>query len=322
MVPGVVPFAAPDLLNGARMRKVIERLLNLLAFLLTVERPVTADEIRRRVAGYDDSSLEAFRRKFERDKDLLRNIGIPLETTATDAWEIEAGYRIDPDAYRLPDPDLTDEERAALAVASRMVRLGAGAIGSEALLKLGGIGPGGGQEPVGADLGTAADRLGDLFAAVSERREVSFEYRDKPRVVQPYGLAHRRGHWYLVGKTDDGQRVFRVDRMGEVFVHEMPETFTRPVGFSVRNAFETQPWETGGDESITATVVFDPEMAWWAARTLHVDPPTDGPLEVQLGVTNVDAFVGWLLSFGESAVVTAPTDLRDQVISRIQAALS
>ena len=59
------------------MNKVVERLLNLLAFLLTVGRPVTMDEIRRTVAGYDRDADEAFRRMFERDKELLRAMGCP-----------------------------------------------------------------------------------------------------------------------------------------------------------------------------------------------------------------------------------------------------
>ena len=64
------------------MKNVLERLLNLLAFLLTVGRSVSAEEIRQTVAGYDREADEAFRRMFERDKVLLRKMGIPLETVA------------------------------------------------------------------------------------------------------------------------------------------------------------------------------------------------------------------------------------------------
>lgn len=304
------------------MRNVIERLLNLLAFLLTAARPVPADEIRWRVAGYGDSTDEAFRRMFERDKELLRNIGIPLELTATDGWEIEPGYTIDPESYRLPDPGLTDEERTALALASRVVRLGGGPIGAEALLKLGGVGPGGGQEPLGADLGLSADRLGDLFWAVSERRRVTFAYRGRRRQIQPYGLGHRRGHWYLVGEGSEGSRVFRVDRMADLAVGPIPDAFSRPDDFDLRGAIDSHPWETGRDEEVIAKVSFDREMAWWAARTLHVPLPAQGPLEVEMPVANVDAFIGWLFSFGESAVVIGPSELRSQVVARIEAALA
>ena len=98
------------------MQKVIERILNLLAFLLTVDRPVTADEIRHTVAGYDPASDAAFHRTFERDKDLLRRLGIPIEREATDVFEVEFGYVVHDDRYALEDPGLTDEERTALAL--------------------------------------------------------------------------------------------------------------------------------------------------------------------------------------------------------------
>lgn len=304
------------------MRNVIERLLNLLAFMLTAGRTVSAEEIRRRVSGYGDSSDEAFRRMFERDKDVLRSVGIPIEYNDTEGWGIEPGYLIDPRDYRLLDPGLTDEERASLALASRVVRLGGGSTASDALLKLGGVGPGGGQEPLGADLGASADLLGDLFAAVSERRTIAFDYRGTRRRLDPYGLAHRRGHWYLVGEAGSGVRVFRIDRMEGTEIVSEPGAFARPDGFDLRAEIDAHPWEAGSDETVIAMVRFEPELAWWAARTLHVEAPGSGPLEVELPVANVDAFVGWLLSFGDAATVLSPPELQQQVVGRIEAALS
>lgn len=304
------------------MRKVIERLLNLLAFLLTTSRPVTAEEIRRRVAGYGGSGDEAFRRMFERDKDLLRRIGIPLELSEGNGWGIEAGYVIDPDSYRLPDPGLTDEERAALSLASRVVRLGGSPAAPEALLKLGGVGPGGVSEPLGADLGVAADQLGDLFAAVTERRMIEFDYHQRRRSLAPYGLAHRRGHWYLVGGPGEGDpRVFRVDRMSNLALTGESDAFRRPADFDLRAAIDAEPWEAGSDATVLATVEFDREIAWWAARMLKLDHH-EGPLTVELPVANVDAFIGWILSFDDGAVVTGPPELRQQVVERIQAAMA
>ncbi len=106
------------------MQRVIERILNLLAFLLTAGRPVTADEIRHTVAGYEQEGDEAFRRTFERDKDLLRGLGIPLRLAFTDRWEVEQGYVVPIEDYALEDPGLTDEERTALWLAAQVVRIG------------------------------------------------------------------------------------------------------------------------------------------------------------------------------------------------------
>jgi predicted DNA-binding transcriptional regulator YafY len=259
---------------------------------------------------------------FERDKEVLRRLGIPLERQALDGFEVDFGYRVDPEKYALPDPGLTEEERFALSVAARMVRLGGGNAGLEGLNKLGGVERGVGLEPLGADLGAESEILGDLFRAVTERRIIQFRYRDDGRKLRPYGLAHSRGHWYLAGDGSDGPRVFRVDRMADLEVGDEPTAFTRPAGFDIRATMVSQPWDLGSEPKTVAKVRFDPEVAWWAARTLGVSAVDDKPLEVDLPVSNADAFVGWILSFGASAEVVSPDELRAEIRSRVQAAVA
>lgn len=302
------------------MQNVIERVLNVLIYLLETTRPVTAEDVRRTVAGYADQTDEAFHRMFERDKEVLRRLGIPLDLVALDAWEVDFGYTVDPEKYAIADPGLSNEERAALSLAARMVRIGGSHAGLDGLLKLGGVERGIGFEPFGADLGQEADVLGQLFGAVTERRRVSFDYRGNGRTLDPYGVAHRRGHWYLVGSSSSGERVYRVDRISELQVGE-PGKFKRPRGFDVKTVLQAQPWEAGYDEQIEATVRFDEDVAWWAGRTLGRSV-ADGPLEVNIPISNRDAFVGWILSFGPSAEVLGPPELRQEILGRVEAALS
>ncbi len=303
------------------MQNVVERVINLLIYLLDSPHPVTAEEVRHTVAGYGDQTDQAFHRMFERDKDLLRSLGVPLELAALDAWEVDFGYTVDPEKYALPDPGLTESERMALSVAARMVRLGGVNAGLEGLLKLGGVERAAGIEPLGADLGMEASSLGELFLAVSERRKVHFDYGDKRRTLSPYGIAHRRGHWYLVGETKEGPRVYRVDRLSGLELGAEAGAFERPKRFDVRRAMTDHPWETGTDDPITAVVEFDPDVAWWAARQLGAESKPGEPLQVELPVVNRDSFVGWVLGFGAMAEVLAPEELRAQVRARVEAAL-
>ena len=302
------------------MQNVVERVLNLLIYLLESPVPVTSNDVRNTVHGYADQSDEAFHRMFERDKQVLRRLGVPIKLEALDAWEIDEGYSVDPDEYAIPDPGLTQQERVALSVAARMVRLGGTEAGVSALIKLGGVERGAGVEPLTADLGMESERLGDLFGAISERRKVKFTYRGHLRPVEPYGLAHHRGHWYLVGKTAEGDRMYRVDRMESLEVGEEPDAFEKPKNFDVRAAFTSQPWEAGSDPPVEATVRFDADLAWWAARSLGVPEP-EGELVATVNVANVDAFVGWLLSFGVSAEVIEPASVREAVAGRVAEAL-
>jgi proteasome accessory factor B len=303
------------------MQNVVERVINLLIYLLESPVPVTAEEVRHTVLGYGEQSDDAFHRMFERDKDLLRRLGVPLELKALDAWEVDFGYVVDPEKYAVPDPGLTEEERVALSVAARMVRLGGANAGLEGLLKLGGAERGVGIEPLGADLGAETSVLGDIFLAVTERRRLDFTYRDTKRRLDPYGLAHRRGHWYVVGRTAKGERLYRVDRISSLRVGEDGGAFQRPKGFDLKTAMSTQPWEAGSDETVVATVRFDADVSWWAARTLGVQTSDGEALELDLPVANRDAFIGWVLSFGASAEVLSPEDLRREIRTRVEAAL-
>ena len=116
-----------------------ERLLNLVICLLATRRFVPREQIRKIVPGYADcESDEAFERMFERDKDDLREMGIPLETGSNSAWfEDEIGYRIDRDRYALPAVSFEPEELAVLGLAARVWQSASFAqAASQAILKL------------------------------------------------------------------------------------------------------------------------------------------------------------------------------------------
>lgn len=304
------------------MNTVIERIINLLAYLLTVGRPVSAEEIRFTVAGYDQASDEAFRRMFERDKDLLRGLGIPIKLAPTDHWEVEYGYVVDPEEYQLVDPGLTDQERAALWLAAQVVRVGGEPSGPEAMFKLGGAPSSTTGEPLAANLGADLDTVSALFDAVARHARISFTYRDKERKVDPYGLAHRNGHWYVVGRQRDIDevRVYRIDRLIRLSVGEKDNAFERPRGFRVDSALADRPWEAGS-ESVAVVVRFDPEVAWLARRELPpsatIETGGDGALTASFAVANPGAFLGWILGFVDQAEILEPSELRQELIAHV-----
>ena len=177
----------------------LERLINLTAALLNTDRLLTADEVHERVPGYADDR-NTFRRAFERDKETLRDMGVPISTGLLDPDNPNVvGYRVPRDEYYLPDPELEPDELAALHLAASAVRL-EGAGGVEALWKLGGAVAEGGPVAELAALPGAA-HLVSLFGAISARQAVSFAYRDATREVDPFRLSFRNGHWYLASTT-------------------------------------------------------------------------------------------------------------------------
>ena len=106
-------------------RSRTERLVNLVICLLSTRRFLTAAQIAATVPGYehdpdDVREHDAFQRKFERDKAELREMGVPLETGRTSAFDTEDGYRIARADYELPEIQLSGEEAAAVGLALRL----------------------------------------------------------------------------------------------------------------------------------------------------------------------------------------------------------
>ena len=177
----------------------LERLMNLVAALLHASAPVSADALRTRVEGYD-STAGAFRRQFERDKEDLREMGVPIRVEPIPGSNPPLdGYRIDRSEYYLPDPGLDAEELAALHLATRTVPV-AGPRPPSGLWKLGGV-PAGEQESGTAPLATIPTdpNLAALYDAATGGRVVGFAHRQVERRLEPWVVGFQGGHWYVRG---------------------------------------------------------------------------------------------------------------------------
>jgi proteasome accessory factor B len=300
----------------------LERLLNLTALLLAARLPVTAEEIQRQLDYPEDKA--SFRRAFERDKDELRSMGIPLEVSAVPGRNPPVdGYRIPPEEYALRDPGLTTDELAALHLAASAVQV-EGLSSTPGLLKLGGL-VGSPEPDAGVHVAAlpADPNLGVLFEAVSRRRAVELRYRDTDRRIDPWRLEFQRGRWYLTGldHSHGEERNFRLDRIeGAVQLLEDAPFDVPPPAEHPGRARGT--WALGGDEVVTARVRVDAEQAPWAIQ--HVGPDhvvhteADGAVVVELPVTNRDAFRSFLLGFLDHAELLDPPELRVELVAWLE----
>lgn len=312
----------------------IERLINLIAALLETSKPMTADEIRHRIAGYDSESLDAFRRSFERDKADLRAMGIPIELRPVDSLSEVEGYLIPKSQYYLPQLDLEPDELAALRLAAESV-LGGGEVAESGLMKLSvdaatesWSGP---RVVWGADLAAEQPALAAIYPALLERRSVAFGYRTggaaeaREREIDPYGLVHRRGNWYVVGRdrSIDDIRVFKVARI-EGAPQVLEHRYEVPAGFRAEDHVAGEAWELG-DAPATATVRFDPDVRWWAEQN-HPDAPRrvlpGGAVDVELQVSNVEALVAWAIGLGPGVEIVQPASARAAVLEHLRPFLS
>lgn len=299
----------------------LERLLNLTATLLDTRRPLPLEELAARLEPAYPTEKGARRRAFERDKETLRDLGVPITVESVDELGGEPGYRIRPDDYYLPDLGLTADERAALHVAITAVRL-EGEAGRQGLRKLGGV-EGAAAAPLAELESTPA--LPSLFDAVTKRRSVAFEYRGAARQLEPYGVVHRFGHWYVVGRDRDrgAPRAFRVDRIEGEPAYGPGGEFDTPPDVDPAEYLRDDPLTYGDEQAVTARVLVDAARAAWVVDELGEEAVAerrdDGAVTVTLSVVNREAFRTWVLGLLEHAEVLEPPELRDDTVAWLRA---
>lgn len=292
----------------------LERLLKLTAALLHAEIPLTAEELRDRVGGYPDTKA-TFRRAFERDKDDLRSMGMPLRVEPVPGVDPPVdGYRLDRDEYAGTELAFEADELAALHLATSLVQLDGD---DTALVKLGAAGGDAPADSVGRV--PFNDTLATMIGAAVDRKALSFTYNDVERIVEPWKLSFTRGHWYLSGfdRLREDQRLYRVDRITDGVSLSGPAK--APVG-DVNEPIDLRGWELGDGPVIKATILVDADQAAYARHILGeaVDRP-DGSVTATLDVRNIDAFRSFVLSFLEHAEILEPAELRTDFVEWLEA---
>jgi proteasome accessory factor B len=310
-----------------------ERLLNLLIMLLVQRHYVGKDRIRRIV--YGESSTDAFEKMFERDKEELRSLGVPVEVGQMDLYfDDEPGYRIRPDEFALPAIDLAPDEAAVIGLATKVWEHATLARATtEAVRKL---------TAAGVDIDVSALEIAqprlaadepsfDVFwEAVCERTPLEFEYgrpgSTKPttRHLQPWGVTRYSGRWYAVGfDTDrDDERVFRLSRVqGEARKIGPPGSYEIPADIDIQ---EVARRLAPAPSSERAVLLARAGAAWPLRRAAD---------SVEEGVAGPDDRTAWdrlvvtrggvglaeeILTFGADVYVEEPTTLRDEVVGRLR----
>ena len=305
----------------------LERVTDLLLVLLDSPRPLSLRDIAYRVPGYPESH-GARRQAFERDKRLLREEGVPVLVVKIDG-EDQLGYRVDPDAYYLPDLGLEAEEQAALNLAVAGVHLGE-PIGHQALLKLGA----GGESPLRdtpvplVDLPSfdGLPALPALFDAIRRKAVVDFVYRGEPRRVDVAGLRFRgrplvpdRLRPRPGGGPDLPGRPHR-RRPGARTAPSRPgcpmaSTPTRPSAVTRGSSARAR-------RSRWTCWSMPPRPAgWWPnwGRGPSSSGREDGTVVVRLSVTDTGALILWVLDLLDHAEVLRPPEVRAAVVGRLRA---
>ncbi|MES2171252.1 MAG: WYL domain-containing protein [Actinomycetota bacterium] len=312
---------------------VEERLFSLVLALLATETGLTKNEILSTVQGYrqrykasgDNANLE---RQFERDKDDIRDLGVPLETIESPG---QAGnnqnlrYRIPRGAYELPpDISFSAEETTLLNLAAMVWREGSlSAESRRAVMKLRALGVVS-DEPV---LGyTPRLRVRDtafepLRAALEKNAVVRFAYLkpgeadSRVREVAPLALVQHQGRWHLHA-LEPATRLTKTFLLRRIVsqVTTTGATFAAPVGDQTASAL-AELEEVWNAHTAEVEVVAESDAAARLAKRRGTEVVRDGVLRLHYSDANI--FADELAGFGPEVLVLSPAVLRAAVRARL-----
>lgn len=313
--------------------------------LLATESGLTKTQIFATVRGYDQDqaagkSYDTIERKFERDKDDLRELGIPVETIDSPEApgdNTKSRYRIRKNEYDLPDSiEFTGAELALLNLAGEVWREGTvSATSHRALLKLRSFD----VEPDAPILGmvprlrTRESSFDQFNAAITAQRAVQFSYL-KPgspapsnRVLTPYALGMRDGRWLVRGFDHDRgedrtfllSRVVGAVRKSSVPPHEVP---AEAAELLMRELDELHAHNRATVDVARGTAAHSQLRNRENSSTLGTDPAetTIGFERLELHYTDLRLLAEELAGCGPEVIVQTPVALRDEALLILQTA--
>jgi len=310
-----------------------ERLTNLVVALMATEIGLTKQQILENVSGYRQRSaagvkMDALEKMFERDKDELRALGMPVETIGdpSDPQDLrEARYRIPQADYDLPaDIDFSEAELAVLRLAGSV--WSSESVSSDAqagVRKIRALGIDGDEPIIGfaPRIAVRDAAFPALQEGIERNRVIVFDYL-KPgeasstrRRVQPLALVEYEARWHLFGVDVDaaGERTFLLSRI----VSDVKVT---------GQAFDPALRDGAADRALSGLAA----VAASHSALLEVTPGTEAALRLGrrstaavqgMRVPYVDRhiFADELATYGPEVRVVEPDDLRESVIARLRA---
>ena len=313
----------------------LERILDLVHVLQSAREPISLSALRTKFPDYDKGSEDATRRKFERDKAALADIGIVLRYVENQ--EEGSGYSIDYEASYLPEFELGEADQKLLSIASKhaikdtafpfrnALRLALAKLdtdptdNSEQRFFVHGFASSEGDQP---------SHISILTSALTTRKRVHIAYT-KPngdsskRDIDPYGIFVRNGLWYLTGLDHKSEetRVFRISRIAQVTLNTKQPAkpdFEVPEDFQLSELTSRSPLHFGTHESLECVIRVDPEITFLADP--HWGSSKDGTFRFE--TTHLEFVVEQVLSFGRRAELLSPPRGRQLIRAALESVLS
>ncbi len=184
------------------MKNVLRRAIELLN-LLSDNENLTTENIKDSISDYRDLNQQAFRRSFERDKNLLRSFGYLIHYE-NDKWSYDKGYSLS--GYSIYESIIKSEKISSEKLINTYLYLKKYLSNSN------------------YD-NDKSETISKILQSINEKRRVGFDYLDKYRKVKPQGLKYFDNKWYLAGEDSGLLKTFNLDQIHNLKIGNKADLF-------------------------------------------------------------------------------------------------
>lgn len=261
-------------------------------------------------------------RMFERDKDELRGLGIEIEVGQIDPlFEDEQGYLIRSSSIQIQPEEFSKEELLLMTMAGNLWKESAlSGISENALIKMasldGGIGFNSIALPLIQDEKFNTAIFEKIIEAILQNKYLTFTYKNKERIVAPYGLKNTKGFWYLIAQEKDQEiKVFKLIRIqSEIGILNNDINFTKPKNFEIDSYLESVLNENQREAILRIRENKVNNLRDKGAVT----ESKDGWDTLQITFDDLADFAKDILWYGDDIYVVSPADLRDEIVKNLK----
>ena len=184
------------------MKNVLKRSVELLN-LLSENSSITTNNIKDNIQDYRDLNEQAFRRSFERDKNLLRSFGYIIDYE-NDKWSFDKGYTLAGNSIyeSISKNSSINKQKFVYTYLYLKKFLSSGNLVND-----------------------KSEIISKIIKSINEKRRVAFDYLNNYRKIKPQGLKYFNNKWYLAGEENSVIKTFNLDNVKNLKIGNKSELF-------------------------------------------------------------------------------------------------
>ena len=273
------------------MKNVFKRGLKLLTLFSSNNENITTDFIKDNISDYRELGESAFKRSFERDKSLLKEMGYLIEFD-NDKWKLSDGYtisgtRIIEEIKKNKNID-TNRFINTYQIIKRYLNLN-------------------------YEFEKQSINISKIAQAINEKRRISYKYKGSVRKVYPLGLKQYDGQWYIGVNEQSKFKTFKLSNIDDLKIGTIPNLH------NIENVEINFSWEESMTPLLLTIELFEDSYFIFKNRFNHKVKNKnlfEGKLTIQLQTYDLQGLTQFLL-LTESEIIKITKATKNKLLEFI-----